>query len=125
MLTLVAWPSTGKTTCYAVPTVLDAPGAVIVTSNKRDIVDATRGAREAAAATFGGRCWVFDPQGVAGAGARWWWDPLSYVTDVRSAWKLAAVWTNASKEPEVRTDTYFDNARPGASLTPPLAVATR
>jgi hypothetical protein len=104
MLTVIAGPRTGKTTCYAVPAVLDAPGPVIVTSNKRDIVDATRGAREAAAAAFGGCCWVFDPQGVAGAGARWWWGPLSYVTDVRSARKLAAVWTNASKEPGDRTD---------------------
>lgn len=110
MLTVIAGPRTGKTTCYAVPAVLDAPGPVIVTSNKRDIVDATRRAREVAAAAKGGQCWIFDPQGVAGAGARWWWDPLSYVADVRTARKLAAVWTNASKEPGERTDAYFDNA---------------
>ena len=121
MLTVIAGPRTGKTTCYAVPAVLDAPGPVIVTSNKRDIVDATRGAREAAAVASGGSCWVFDPQGVAGAGARWWWDPLSYVTDVRSARKLAAVWTNASKEPGDRTDAYFDNA--GQELLAQLLLA--
>ncbi|MDA8300365.1 MAG: TraM recognition domain-containing protein [Actinomycetota bacterium] len=121
MLTVVAGPRTGKTTCYAVPAILDAPGPVIVTSNKRDIVDATRGAREAAASASGGRCWVFDPQGVAGAGASWWWDPLSYVTDVRSARKLAAVWANASKEPGERTDAYFDNA--GQELLAQLLLA--
>ncbi len=121
MLTVVAGPRTGKTTCYAVPAILDAPGPVIVTSNKCDIVDATRGAREAAASASGGRCWVFDPQGVAGAGASWWWDPLSYVTDVRSARKLAAVWANASKEPGERTDAYFDNA--GQELLAQLLLA--
>src|ERR1035441_4442185 len=50
------------------------------------------------------------PIWVAGAGTTWWWNPLSYVTDVRSARKLAAVWTNASKEPDARTDAYFDNS---------------
>ncbi len=38
-------PRTGKTTSRAVPAILDAPGAVVATSNKRDIVDATRGPR--------------------------------------------------------------------------------
>ena len=121
MLTVIAGPRTGKTTCYAVPAVLDAPGPVIVTSNKRDVVDATREVREAAASASEDRCWVFDPQGVAGAGAGWWWDPLSYVTDVRSARKLAAVWTNASKEPGDRTDAYFDNA--GQELLAQLLLA--
>jgi type IV secretory pathway TraG/TraD family ATPase VirD4 len=116
MLVVIAGPRTGKTTAFAIPAMLDAPGAVIVTSNKRDIVDATRGGREKA-----GQCWVFDPQGVAGAGTAWWWDPLSYVTDVRSARKLAAVWTNASKEPDARTDAYFDNA--GQELLAQLLLA--
>ncbi|MFC7164483.1 conjugal transfer protein, partial [Aquipuribacter hungaricus] len=50
-------PRTGKTTARAIPAVLAAPGAVLATSNKRDIVDATRGPRAAA-----GPVWVFDPQ---------------------------------------------------------------
>jgi type IV secretory pathway TraG/TraD family ATPase VirD4 len=54
-------PRTGKTTSRAIPAILDAPGSVLVTSNKRDIVDATRLIREG----FGG-VWVFDPQKVAG-----------------------------------------------------------
>jgi type IV secretory pathway TraG/TraD family ATPase VirD4 len=116
MLVVIAGPRTGKTTSFAIPAMLDAPGAVIVTSNKRDIVDATRGPRETA-----GGCWVFDPQGVAGAGTTWWWNPLSYVTDVRSARKLAAVWTNASKEPDARTDAYFDNS--GQELLAQLLLA--
>ena len=35
-------PRTGKTTSRAIPAILAAPGAVLVTSNKRDIVDGTR-----------------------------------------------------------------------------------
>ncbi|MDQ2729253.1 MAG: TraM recognition domain-containing protein [Actinomycetota bacterium] len=116
MLVVIAGPRTGKTTAFAIPAMLDAPGAVIVTSNKRDIVDSTRGSRETV-----GVCWVLDPQGVAGAGPVWWWNPLSYVTDVRSARKLAAVWTNASKEPDARVDAYFDNA--GQELLSQLLLA--
>ena len=53
-------PRTGKTTSRAVPAILDAPGAVVVTSNKRDVVDATRDPR-----ADKGPVWVFDPQGIA------------------------------------------------------------
>jgi len=38
----IAGPRTNKTTAWVIPTVLAAPGAVLVTSNKRDVVDATR-----------------------------------------------------------------------------------
>src|SRR5687767_3380614 len=47
-------PRTGKTTSRAVPAILDAPGAVVATSNKRDIVDATRDPRAKK-----GPIWVF------------------------------------------------------------------
>lgn len=116
MLVAIAGPRTGKTTSLAIPAILDAPGAVIVTSNKRDVVDATRDVRELA-----GDCWIFDPQGVAGAGPDWWWNPVSYVTDVRTARKLAAVWTGASTEPGARTDAYFDAA--GQELLAQLLLA--
>jgi type IV secretory pathway TraG/TraD family ATPase VirD4 len=116
MMILIAGPRTGKTTSFAIPAIMEAPGPVIVTSNKRDVVDATRGVRELV-----DECWVFDPQGVAGAPARWWWNPLSYVIDVRNARKLAAVWTNASKEPDARSDAYFDNA--GQDLLAQLLLA--
>ena len=42
VLVLIAGPRTQKTTCYVIPSVLNAPGAVVATSNKRDVVDATR-----------------------------------------------------------------------------------
>ncbi len=96
-------PRTGKTTSRAIPAILDAPGCVMVTSNKRDIVDATRGPRAAR-----GPIWVFDPQGVATEEPSWWWNPLSYVTDEVRAAKLAQHFASGSREPDAKTDAYFD-----------------
>lgn len=98
-------PRTGKTTSRAIPAILAAPGAVLVTSNKRDVVDATRDPRATA-----GQVWVFDPQGIAGEDATWWWDPLSYVTDEVKAAKLAEHFASSSRDPSARTDAYFDPA---------------
>lgn len=105
MLILIAGPRTMKTTSYAVPAILAAPGAVIATSNKRDIVDTTRALRGEA-----GRVWVFDPQAVAGEEPLWWWNPLSYVTDEATAARLAVHFATGSREPGSRPDAYFDPA---------------
>ncbi|RYZ29220.1 MAG: conjugal transfer protein, partial [Propionibacteriaceae bacterium] len=98
-------PRTGKTTSRAVPAILDAPGSVLVTSNKRDVVDATRDLRGAA-----GPVWVFDPQSIALEEPDWWWNPLSYVTDEVRAAKLAEHFAAGSREEGSRGDAYFDNA---------------
>lgn len=109
-------PRTGKTTSRAIPAVLDAPGSVLVTSNKRDIVDATRDPRARA-----GQVWVFDPQGIAMERASWWWNPLSYVTDEVRAAKLAEHFASGSRDPGARTDAYFDPA--GQDLLAGLLLA--
>lgn len=109
-------PRTGKTTSRAVPAILDAPGAVLVTSNKRDVVDATREVR----APFG-PVWVFDPQGITGEEPSWWWNPRSYVTDEVKAAKLAEHFAAGSREPGGRADAYFDNA--GQDLLAGLLLA--
>ncbi|WP_205647928.1 type IV secretory system conjugative DNA transfer family protein [Actinomadura rubteroloni] len=96
-------PRTGKTTSRAIPAILDAPGAVLVTSNKRDVVDATRLPREQA-----GDVWVFDPQQIVGESPDWWWNPLSYVVDVDTATRLAAVFSAYGRDPGAKTDSYFD-----------------
>ena len=97
-------PRTGKTTSRAVPAILDAPGSVLVTSNKRDVLDATRDPREAA-----GPVWVFDPQSVAREEPTdWWWNPLSYVTDEVRAAKMAEHFASGSRDPGARTDAFFD-----------------
>jgi type IV secretory pathway TraG/TraD family ATPase VirD4 len=105
MLILIAGPRTMKTTSYAVPAILDAPGAVIATSNKRDIVDVTRPIRSEA-----GDVWVFDPQAVAEEDPDWWWNPLSYVKNEATAGNLAQHFANGSREPGTKPDAYFDPA---------------
>ena len=98
-------PRVGKTTSRAIPAILEAPGAVVVTSNKRDVIDATRGPRSSR-----GEVWPFDPQGIVGAPADWWWNPLTYVTDEVKADILADVFASASRDPTARTDAYFEPA---------------
>ncbi|MER6788423.1 TraM recognition domain-containing protein [Streptomyces sp. NPDC000658] len=109
-------PRTGKTTRRAIPAILDGPGAVLVTSNKRDIVDATRGPR-----TARGPVWVFDPQQVAQEEPSWWWNPLSYVTDVAKARKMADHFAGGSRDANASTDAFFDPA--GQDLLANLLLA--
>jgi type IV secretory pathway TraG/TraD family ATPase VirD4 len=105
MLILIAGPRTMKTTSYAVPAILDAPGAVIATSNKRDIVDVTGPIRAEA-----GAVWVFDPQSVAEEDPTWWWNPLSYVKNEATAGNMAQHFATGSREPGTKPDAYFDPA---------------
>jgi type IV secretory pathway TraG/TraD family ATPase VirD4 len=103
-LSLDIWgPRTGKSTSRVMPAILDAPGAVVSTSNKRDVVDGTRGVREDTAPV-----WVFDPQKIAQEEADWWWNPLSYVTDEEKAFKLTQHFSVGSRVPGSKPDAYFD-----------------
>lgn len=102
---LIAGPRTGKTTSWVIPRIYAAPGAVVATSNKRDIVDETRKRR----GDFG-RVWVFDPQGIAEEPQRWWWNILSYVTDAVQARALTQVFVDATRDPSAQTSAYFDSA---------------
>ncbi|MBJ8342895.1 TraM recognition domain-containing protein [Antrihabitans sp. YC3-6] len=97
-------PRTGKTQALAIPAVCSAPGAVIATSNKRDLHDHTRGVREAV-----GRVWIFDLQGIAtDGGPQWWIDLLRGMSSLKAARKLAGYFVSASKEDGARVDAYFD-----------------
>lgn len=103
-LSLDIWgPRTGKSSSRIIPAILDAPGAVVSTSNKRDVADATRGVRGTAAPV-----WVFDPQKIAQEEPSWWWNPLSYVTDEEKAARLTQHFAVASRAPGSRPDAYFD-----------------
>jgi type IV secretory pathway TraG/TraD family ATPase VirD4 len=85
MMVLIAGPRVGKSTSIVIPAIVGAPGAVLTTSNKRDVLDATRDVRADA-----GTVWAFDPQSLALEPASWWWNPLSYVMDDVTAAKMAA-----------------------------------
>lgn len=97
----VAGPRVGKTTSLVIPEIMEAPGAVLTTSNKRDVVDATRTARQAV-----GQCWVFDPQSIVDEEPNWWWNPLTYVRDEVTADKLARHFSSAKTGG--KTDAHFE-----------------
>jgi type IV secretory pathway TraG/TraD family ATPase VirD4 len=78
-------PRAGKTTCQAIPAVLEAPGAVVATSNKADLWEAT-----AAWRSDSGHVWVFDPQDIARVSQSWWWNPLASVDSWEAAVRLAS-----------------------------------
>lgn len=103
-LAMIAGPRQGKSTSFVIPAIVEAPGAVITTSNKRDVVDATRDPRAKRGPVF-----VFDPQGVCGEPATWWWNPLSYVTDEVRAAKLAGHFAEGSRDENTGAgDAHFD-----------------
>ena len=94
----IIWgPRTVRRPPRVMPAILDAPGAVVSTSNKRDVVDGTRGVREATAPV-----WVFDPQKIARRNPHWWWNPLSYVTDEEKAYKLTQHFAVGSRVPGIQ-----------------------
>lgn len=102
-LLLVAGPRTAKTSCYTVPAVCDAPGAVVATSNKRDLHDATREVRAER-----GTVWNFDPQQVVGQAPTWWFDPLAQVRSITDAKNLASHFVTGTRSANAKTDAYFD-----------------
>lgn len=98
-------PRAGKTSCVCVPQILETDGPVLATSNKRDIVDLTRGPRSAK-----GRVWVHDAQAIIGEDASWYWNPLTFVHDLETAEKLADVFRTSSSAKDAREDAYFGPA---------------
>lgn len=102
-------PRQGKSTSRVIPAILTAIGPVLATSNKRDVVDATRDVRE----SKGSPTFVFDPQGVAGEDPTWYWNPLAWV-DVRRegcemrAARLAGHFADGDDGSDSKTDAFFD-----------------
>ncbi|WP_067475286.1 type IV secretory system conjugative DNA transfer family protein [Nocardia amamiensis] len=102
-------PRQGKSTSRVIPAILTAIGPVLATSNKRDVVDATRDVRE----SKGSPTFVFDPQGVAGEPPTWFWDPLSWVDaksegcEMRAA-RLAGHFADGDDGSDSTTDSFFD-----------------
>jgi len=106
MVTLiVAGTRSGKSSAFAIPTILDAPGPVIATSNKPDLVE-----RTAALRGLDGQVWVFDPQRIVGADPTWWWDPLAGVHGLTEAEYLADHFAEDARTPHATGDAYFDGA---------------
>lgn len=102
--TWIMGPRAGKTTCVCVPQIVETGGPVLATSNKRDIVDLTRGPRSEK-----GVVWVHDVQGIIGEPASWWWNPLSFVTSMMRAEALTDVFVSSATQVGAQADAYFES----------------
>ncbi|ROP21242.1 TraM recognition domain-containing protein [Couchioplanes caeruleus] len=107
---------THNTTARAIPAIVASPGPVLVTSVKGDIVDATRGPREAR-----GPVAVFDPQGLWSEPQRMWVNLLRPILTITDARRLAEHFAAAERAPGVQRDAFFDPK--GEDLTASLLLA--
>lgn len=106
---IIFGPRMGKTTSQVIPAIVDAPGHVVTTSNKRDIIDGT------IRVTAGrGQVWVFDPQRIAYGFEQqpWFFDPLDFVrrdpdTMDAAAVRLADIFKTAARGNDNGADAYF------------------
>ena len=116
-------PRSGKTSSLVVPNVLASPGPVLVTSTKRDILEATVASRLEL-----GRCWLFDPSGTLGAagGAQALrWSPVQAAIQWEEALVTARVMTAAARPGRHLGDSAHWTERAEALLAPLLHAAAR
>ncbi|MGW4200343.1 type IV secretory system conjugative DNA transfer family protein [Streptomyces sp. NPDC004726] len=110
-------PRSGKTTSLAVPSILAAPGPVLLTSNKAagDAYTATFDARSEA-----GRVWSMDPQQIAHAAREMWWNPLADATTLDGAGRLAGHFLAASVDASQQGDFW---SKAGSNILSQLFLA--
>lgn len=114
-------PRAGKTVSLAVPNALCAPGPLVVTSTKADILAATLAARSEL-----GRCWLLDPTGSVAAPAgvrRIRWSPVAAARTWDDALITARAMAGAARPAGRRGDSAHWTERAEALLAPLLHAA--
>lgn len=114
-------PRSGKTSTIVVPNVLAAPGPVIVTSTKTDVLRATLASRRQQ-----GHCWLFDPSGTLEAppGASVLrWSPVHAAISWEESLVTARVMTEAARPGRHLGDSAHWTERAEALLAPLLHAA--
>ena len=114
-------PRSGKTTSLAVPNTLCAPGPVIVTSTKPDILAATLDSRSRM-----GRCWLLDPTATVTAPSgvrRLRWSPVAAARTWDDALITARAMTGAARPAGRRGESAHWTERAEALLAPLLHAA--
>lgn len=118
-ITVLAGPRRLKTMAYVIPPLIEAPGAALVTTLRRDVHDATmdlRGER--------GRAWNFDPQQlVSEREPGFWIDLLAEVRSIDDARKLKDHFVMGTRGPNATTHGYFDSE--GEGLLARMILAAR
>src|ERR1700722_18325827 len=111
-------PRSGKTSTLVVPNVLAAPGPVLVTSTKPDVLAATIASRSQI-----GRCWLLDPTGSVAlpAGADLVrWSPVQASVSWEEALVTARVMTAAARPYGSHGESAHWTERAEALLAPML-----
>ncbi|GAA2530326.1 MULTISPECIES: type IV secretory system conjugative DNA transfer family protein [Streptomyces] len=110
-------PRSGKTTSLAIPSVLAAPGPVLLTSNKAagDAFTATYDARARV-----GQVWSMDPQQIAHAAREMWWNPLVDAKTLDGAGRLAGHFLAASVDASQQGDFW---SKAGSNILSQLFLA--
>ncbi|MFD3907475.1 TraM recognition domain-containing protein [Streptomyces sp. CB04723] len=110
-------PRSGKTTSLAIPSMLAAPGPVLLTSNKA-AGDAFTTAYEARAGV--GAVWTMDPQQIAHASRDMWWNPLATAKSLDGANRLAGHFLAASVDASQQGDFW---SKAGSNILSQLLLA--
>ena len=110
-------PRSGKTTSLAIPSLLGAPGPVLLTSNKA-AGDAFTTAYEARARA--GTVWTMDPQQIAHAAREMWWNPLASAKTLDGANRLAGHFLAASVDASQQGDFW---SKAGSNILSQLLLA--
>lgn len=106
VLLAIMAPRSGKSTSIAVPSILRAPGAVMLTSNKPDVYAVTRARRLRV-----GTVWLLDPQGITHSSREMWWDMLASARTIEGAGRLASHFIAATTDEKARGDFWMGAAK--------------
>ncbi|TFH68158.1 type IV secretory system conjugative DNA transfer family protein [Cellulomonas sp. HD19AZ1] len=102
---VVAPPRIGKTMYLAIPLIVDAPGAVVSTSTKPDVLRLTAGIRERV-----GTVHVFDPEGVSLWPNRIQWDMVTGCEVPEEAAERAGALVGSRDLGDGRNASFFQEA---------------
>lgn len=115
-------PRSGKTTSIVIPSILAAPGAVVSTATKTDVLDATWRSRSEI-----GQIWVYDPSGErvhwpAGI-RRLCWSPVPAASSWDGALLMARAMSAGGSSSKGTTNEHHWRERSSALLAPLLYAA--
>ncbi len=115
-------PRSGKTSAVMIPAILSAPGPVVSTSTKQDVMQATRKAREEL-----GQVWLFDPAGAEGEQPEGVnelrWSPVAAAASWDDALVMAKAMTSCTRAGTGTTNENHWTERAAALLAPLLYAA--
>lgn len=115
---VIAPPRAGKTMFLAVGRVIDAPGAVLATSTRADLLQITAGPRSKK-----GKVWAFDVDGISGWPHQVKWNPVVGCENIEVAKRRGDAWAGAQPMGHDAKNEGFFNSKAGHVLSRLLFAA--